>query len=116
MSEEFDMIKWQKDLHEEEAIFNIEPKTAHKIWDLLEEQMGEVFTEHFPTSSNFFHFLNKNIISESFIDSHPDIYKEISHFHDDGNYKAAYEILSSYITDEDTLNNIMNELFPNEKD
>lgn len=72
--EQFNMSKWKKDLilEKDESLFNIDPKTAHKIWDLIIKELkwvddeslqeGEInFSKKFATASMFFHFLNKNL-------------------------------------------------------
>lgn len=69
----FNINEWKfnqrlKELEDSDSIFKIDPKLAHKIWELINGKLEENiigsnndFVEEFPTASGFFHFLNKNL-------------------------------------------------------
>lgn len=75
--EKFNLSDWRlnqklKELEDSDSdsdsIFKIDPKLAHKIWELINGKLEENiigsnndFVEEFPTASGFFHFLNKNL-------------------------------------------------------
>lgn len=66
------MHEWlkQQELNEEDSVFNIDPKLAHKIWEIITRHLDDykefqdslnLFEESFPTASGFFHFLNEKL-------------------------------------------------------
>lgn len=71
--DKFDIGEWiNKQIDEEfESSFNINPSLAHKIWEIIQEQMMKVDKENgnytekwldvFPTANGFFHFINNRL-------------------------------------------------------
>lgn len=81
--DKFDIGEWRnRQIDEEfESSFNINPSLAHKIWEIIQEQMmkvdkekdnykggykddgdyAEKWLEVFPTASGFFHFINNKL-------------------------------------------------------
>lgn len=67
------MHEWlkQQELNEEDSVFNIDPKLAHKIWEIINEKLEKNrensenwindFENEWPTASGFFHFLNEKL-------------------------------------------------------
>lgn len=68
-NEEFDISEWnsKRALGELEEGFSVDPGLAHKIWEVINNKLGEGtptfirFEDQFPTASGFANFLNEKI-------------------------------------------------------